>query len=73
MKEIKLFQCSFCKTNYSNEQQCKECEDNHKAPSRSKIICEKYYSKGIDHTGYPAVISVIMDDGVSVKFKRSKR
>lgn len=63
MKEIKLYTCEFCNTNYSDKSKCKQCEQNHKKPV--KIDKYKYLSYKSDKTGLPNQVTITFDDGQS--------
>lgn len=63
MKEIKLYTCEICNTNYSDKNKCKECEKNHKMPV--KIEKCKYLSYKSNVTGLPTKITVMFDNGES--------
>lgn len=67
MKELKLFQCEFCWSQYDNEHDCKKCEDNHIKPEK---ISSKSYAQGYDAKNYPYSITVLMEDGQEVKYRK---
>lgn len=57
MKEIKLYQCSICHTQYADRNECKRCEAAHKQKLELK---EAYYRPYKDnHSGFPTRIMVI--------------
>ena len=68
MKETKLFVCEACGTTYKDKNKCMECEKNHVKPV--KIVGKKFVSLGDNRKGYPVHISVLMEDGVSLTYKR---
>lgn len=56
MKEIKLYQCGFCHTQYKYENACKKCEENHK--TKLKIFDAVYRPFKDDLSGFPIRIRV---------------
>lgn len=66
MKEIKLYICEYCGTEYSKKSRCNDCEKAHKKPV--KIRDMRYLPVTNDATGYPQIIEVEMDDGKVVFF-----
>ena len=68
LKELILYTCEFCGTNYSDKCRCEKCEKGHKVPK--KIHREKYLSIGQDAKGYPAAVDIEMDNGDIVRYKR---
>lgn len=68
MKELKLYVCEVCGTQYADRANAKVCEKSHKVPQR--ISGCKYLSRKQDQSGYPQKISVIFDDGKSVDYRR---
>ena len=68
MKELILYTCEFCGTNYSDKCRCEKCEKGHKVPK--KIHREKYFSIEQDDKGYPAAVDIEMDNGDIVRYKR---
>lgn len=66
MKEIKLYQCEICGTQYKDLQSAEDCEDFHKIPEKVKAI--KY--KSIKGGGkYPDYVNIEFNDGSVVKYK----
>ncbi|RHQ81971.1 hypothetical protein [Clostridium sp. AF22-10] len=68
MKEVKHYICEICGIEYHDKQKCQECEKNHK--QIKKIISTKYQSLSMNVKGYPVSITVEMDDGKELTFKR---
>lgn len=58
MKEIKLYQCGICHTQYADRNECKRCEAAHKQNLELKEACYKPYT--VDHSGFPIRI-IVMD------------
>lgn len=68
MKEVKHYVCEVCGTEYSVKQRCQKCEKNHK--KIKKLISEKHQGFSMNSAGYPISITVEMDDGKELTFKR---
>lgn len=68
MKEVKHYVCEVCGTEYSDKQRCQKCEKNHK--KIKKIISEKHQGFSMNLQGYPISITVEMDDGKELTYKR---
>lgn len=68
MKELKLYQCEICGTQYKNKADCKECEKRH--IKAKKITDTRYLNFKNDNTGYPVSITVEMEDGFTITYKR---
>ena len=68
MTEKKLYVCEKCKTAYSCEKECLNCENGHKPAKR--VRDQKYVALGVDSTGYPTYVSLVMSDGAIVRFRR---
>lgn len=68
MKELKLYQCEICGTQYKVKNECKECEKRHIKPK--KINGTRYLNFKDNNKGYPVSISVEMEDGVTITYKR---
>ena len=67
MIECKTYQCEFCKTQYKVKNECKMCEDNHIKPESIKR-CKYHVEK--NSKNYPDTITVLMEDGKEIKYKR---
>ena len=65
MKEIKLYQCEYCNTQYNNKSECEACEGNHIVPV--KIVRTKYRGSKIKQN-YPDVIFVEMSNGKTIQY-----
>lgn len=68
MEELKLYRCEFCGTSYKEKKRCIECEKSHKKPV--KIIDSRYVAENDNKKGYPVSITVQMEDGNKVIYKR---
>lgn len=68
MKETKLYTCEFCGTSYKEKSKCQQCEENHSKPV--KIVDAAYASFKGDESGYPKRITVEMEDGEEVEYRR---
>lgn len=66
MKEIKLYQCEYCNTQYKNRSECESCEDNHIVPV--KIVSAGYHASRLKRN-YPDAIIVEMDDGNKIMYE----
>ena len=64
MKEVKLFQCELCGVSYKDKQKCEQCEKSHVKPV--KIVGRKFNNR----PGYPSQVFVLMENGVSLTYKR---
>ena len=67
MKEIKLYQCSICETQYADKTACKQCEDNHK--TELVIIEGKFTAFKDNKTGWPVRIIVKDISGCIARYK----
>lgn len=61
MKEIKLYACEHCQTNYADKRKAEQCENNHK--TSLKIIKTRYVPITSDQGGFPVAILVKSKDG----------
>lgn len=68
MKQIALYVCERCGTQFANKLDAQNCENNHKVPVGIKRA--NYVSIGIDKTGYPNRINVAFSDGSELYYKR---
>jgi hypothetical protein len=68
MTEKKLYICDKCKTPYSSEKECKACEAGH-VPAK-RVRDQKYVAIANDHTGYPTYVSLVMENGMIVRYRR---
>ena len=67
MKECKLYQCEICNTQYKEKSDCQACEKNHVKPEsikECKYHAEQYFAN------YPDTITVLMEEGKELKYKR---
>lgn len=68
MKQISLYVCEKCGTQYAEKTDAQKCEKNHKHPK--EIDGCRYLSIGNDSSGYPCTINIKFDDGSVRIFKR---
>lgn len=68
MKALQLYVCEKCGTQYKDKAACKKCEESHKVPV--KITGMRYLSLNQNKPGYPIEISVQMEDGTTMKYRR---
>ncbi len=69
MKEIRLYQCAHCGTQYSEKEHCIECEDFHN--TKLKITNKKYVSYKKCSDRFPVEITVEDSSGMVAKYRRS--
>ena len=69
MKTLQLYVCEICGTRYESEDECRRCEESHKAPIR--IVKEQYRSLKYDGDKYPYPISILfeMSDGENLWYR----
>lgn len=68
MKEVKHYICEMCGTEYKDKKRCNDCEHGHVRPV---AICQARYIPISDNAkGYPLSISIEMEDGEVVLYKR---
>lgn len=68
MKELKLYQCEICGTQYKEKMACTKCEKSHLQPC--KIVHCRYVPYGNNIKGYPVAIEVSFKDGKTATYKR---
>lgn len=68
MKEVSLYVCEICGTQFKDKQKCKECESGHVKPL--KITGTKYVPLSDNQKGYPTMIHVRMEDGETIAYKK---
>lgn len=68
MKALKLYQCEICGTQYKERLECEKCEKTHIQPKA--IVGAKYIRMRDNAKGYPLAITVMMEDGQSLQYKR---
>lgn len=64
MKELKLYLCEHCGTQYKEKEKAKECEKGHRTV---KGIKDARYHAGGD---YPDRVEVVFTDGTACWYKR---
>ena len=62
MKELKLYVCEHCGTQYDNKRETEECENSHK--TKLKIKEMKVVSYKNNHTGVPITLEVVDEKGI---------
>lgn len=68
MKEVKHYICEICGTEYNDRRKCQECEKTH--CKVAKIVSARYIRYGDNKKGYPVSITVEMENGEKVEYKR---
>lgn len=68
MREIKLYECSFCHVCYNEKRKAEVCEASHKKSPKVKD-CIYPGSRG-DRTGAPQQVLVLFDDGSEFWYRR---
>lgn len=68
MKEISLYKCDICGTEFKKKDRCMACERAHKQVK--KIAGARYLPITGDETGYPDRITVEFEDGETKVYKR---
>ena len=72
MKNISLYQCEVCGAQYKFSEDAKACERFHVSPRCHNTILsaryQPYHEEGASK--YPSSITVIMDDGGHITYKR---
>lgn len=68
MKEISLYKCDICGTEFKEKDRCMACERVHKQVK--KIAGARYLPITGDETGYPDRITVEFEDGETKVYKR---
>lgn len=63
MKEVTLYQCEICGTQYASEGAAIECEESHR--KIKEVVAQRYHPDG-----YPDVILVTFDNHKKVTYKR---
>lgn len=68
MKELKLYQCEICNTQYNDKTKAKDCEKSHRM--LRDAVASKYRAMKANLDGYPDEITATFDDGKEIKYKR---
>jgi hypothetical protein len=68
MKELKLYQCELCGTQYASEKFAKDCEESHRIIKEAKPY--KYRSLKSNPDGFPDSVIVEFDNGRQIIYKR---
>ena len=69
MKELKLYQCEVCGTQYKSKQECQDCESYHIKPV--KVSGTKWIPKNAGGSdGLPVKIRVTFENGRTVDYRR---
>lgn len=67
MKNITLYVCEVCGTQYKSKGECEVCENNHK--TKCEIYGMRYLPYSQDKTGMPISIDIVID-GKTYRYKR---
>lgn len=67
-KQVPRFMCDKCGTCYAFAEDALRCEEGH-VPAK-RVRDQKYVSIASDKTGYPTYVSLVMEDGRIVRFRR---
>ena len=70
MIEKQLYECSFCGRTFLDRDMCKEHEEQHAKPA--EIAKTEYVSLETKSGGYPHIVQIKMNDGVTVVYRYSK-
>ena len=68
MKELKLYQCEICNTQYASKQYAEECEKSHKIIKA--VVPLKYRSLKSNPEGYPDSVKIIFDNDEEIRYIR---
>lgn len=69
MKEVMLYQCEVCGTQYKDKRKATECERSHNKPVR--ISGMKFNSMNCGSSdGCPVKITVVFENGACVDYRR---
>ena len=68
MKELKFYQCEFCKTQYSLKEECEACENFHN--KKLKIRDKFYLGYKNDRNQFPNRIVVVDESGQTAQYNR---
>lgn len=67
MKEQKLYICDYCNSQYSDKNECKQCETSHK--TKLTIGKCRYSPYSVDKSGFPITVEIIDDKGNKRRYK----
>lgn len=68
MKDVTLWKCDICRTEYRDKKKCEKCETGHK--KNGKIVKMRHLPYTSDQSGYPDKITVKFEDGVEKMYSR---
>ena len=71
MKELKLYVCEHCHTQYADKKEAERCEKSHKWPLAVKTC--RFRSRKEDNTGLPVSVTLTFENGketVEAVYKR---
>lgn len=68
MKEMTLWKCDICGTEYKEKLKCKKCEALHK--KAGKIVSMRHLPFTSDASGYPDKITVEFEDGIKKVYSK---
>lgn len=67
MKEVKLYICEICNTQFKDKNECKKCEDGHVKIKEIKSV--RYRPAKDTIAGIPETIEVLFENGKSYIYK----
>lgn len=67
MKEIKQYQCEFCKNVYSTKGEAVACEASHNV---ALSIKDAFYSRDRKRNNIPEALIIVMSNGAKVQYDR---
>lgn len=68
MKQITLYTCECCGTNYADKSKAEECEKNHKMTRM--IMGARYLPIHVDKSGFPLTVEIQFCGGERRTYKR---
>lgn len=68
MKKVEYYICETCGTQYKFKADCEKCEKSHCKPK--EIVKSRYIKFADNEKGYPIAITLKMEDGKEVTYKR---
>lgn len=68
MKDVTLWKCDICGTEYRDKKKCEQCETEHK--KKGKIVKMRHLPYTSDQSGYPDKITVKFEDWEELVYSR---
>ena len=68
MKNVTLWKCDICGTEYRDKKKCEKCETGRM--KNGKIVKMRHLPYTSDQSGYPDKITVKFEDGVEKMYSR---